>query len=154
MISRTYFMYGFSDELSKVAKNNSVYTGPRTYSTNGNTYDVYALWRLSKRLPEEKISITSDEIKNHRKTKSWNNGKSIDDVLKSKDDSDGHMDRINSAELKYPILGTPDGKIADGKHRIAKAVHRGIGQIGIKRFKSWKDMDPALVKRKKDVGQK
>lgn len=32
-----------------------------------------------------------------------------------------HMKKIDNSSLKYPIILTPKGKIADGVHRISKA---------------------------------
>lgn len=33
-----------------------------------------------------------------------------------------HVKRVEDADMKYPIILTPDGTIADGWHRIAKAI--------------------------------
>jgi hypothetical protein len=40
-----------------------------------------------------------------------------------------HSQRILDADLYYPIILTPDGKIADGIHRLAKARWLGLSHI-------------------------
>lgn len=45
-----------------------------------------------------------------------------------------HVQLINKADLRYPIILTPDGNIADGRHRFAKAIVEGKTTIKIKRL--------------------
>ena len=40
-----------------------------------------------------------------------------------------HSERILNADLYYPIILTPDGQIADGIHRLAKARWLGLSHI-------------------------
>lgn len=34
-----------------------------------------------------------------------------------------HMRAVLSAELKYPIILSPEGALLDGRHRLARAIH-------------------------------
>jgi hypothetical protein len=45
-----------------------------------------------------------------------------------------HLKRIENANLDYPIILDPDGAVADGWHRIAKAIMRGDLTIRAKKF--------------------
>lgn len=40
-----------------------------------------------------------------------------------------HAQRILDADLHYPIILTPDGEVADGMHRLAKARWMGMAEI-------------------------
>lgn len=41
----------------------------------------------------------------------------------------GHMQLVSAADLNYPIILSPDGRIMDGMHRIAKALLLGHSEI-------------------------
>jgi hypothetical protein len=45
-----------------------------------------------------------------------------------------HAQLVNKANLKYPIILTPGGDIADGRHRLAKALITGKTTIKIQRL--------------------
>ena len=45
-----------------------------------------------------------------------------------------HALLVNKADLSYPIIMTPNGVIADGRHRLAKAMILGHSTIKIKRL--------------------
>tara|TARA_R110002126_G_scaffold150139_3_gene296229 strand:+ start:1695 stop:2039 length:345 start_codon:yes stop_codon:yes gene_type:complete len=40
-----------------------------------------------------------------------------------------HAKRTMEADLKYPIILSPDGVILDGKHRLAKAIANNIDEL-------------------------
>jgi hypothetical protein len=40
-----------------------------------------------------------------------------------------HMQLVNATDLRYPIILSPDGRIMDGMHRVAKALLRGDSTI-------------------------
>lgn len=40
-----------------------------------------------------------------------------------------HAQRILDADLHYPIIMTPEGEVADGMHRLAKARWMGLSEI-------------------------
>lgn len=45
-----------------------------------------------------------------------------------------HAERILHADLHYPIILTPDGEVADGMHRLAKARWMGMTEINAVRL--------------------
>jgi hypothetical protein len=45
-----------------------------------------------------------------------------------------HMNAVNNADLKYPIILDEDGEIMDGRHRIMKAMLTGKKSIKAVRF--------------------
>lgn len=52
-----------------------------------------------------------------------------------------HAQLINKAQLKYPIILTPGGDIADGRHRLAKALIQSKAYIKIKRLVTMPEPD-------------
>jgi len=45
-----------------------------------------------------------------------------------------HMERIESADLGYPIILSSDGIVMDGVHRICKAMIRGFSTVPAVQF--------------------
>ncbi len=45
-----------------------------------------------------------------------------------------HMQAVNDAQLKYPIILDEDGEVMDGRHRIMKALLNGNKTIKAVRF--------------------
>lgn len=45
-----------------------------------------------------------------------------------------HMRLITAADLAYPIILAPDGRLMDGMHRVAQAAMRGFPTIQARRF--------------------
>lgn len=88
---------------------------------NGKRYvwKVKRLWRLAQDLPRFKYQVSSfdkfeDDI--------WFGGyktPSIKNVL-------NHMERINKADLDYPIILSEEGLVMDGVHRILRAHLEGL----------------------------
>lgn len=98
------------------------YEGEGGFNGGGKHWDSATLWEASKDLEEfdlPLIALNLDiqpwSITNFR----W--------LLY-------HIKRIESCDLKYPVLLDPDGCIADGYHRIAKAILNGDLTIKAKRF--------------------
>ena len=54
-----------------------------------------------------------------------------------------HINAINNADLKYPIILDEDGEIMDGRHRIMKAMLDGKKTIKAVRFD--KNPEPCKV---------
>lgn len=52
-----------------------------------------------------------------------------------------HVKLIMEADLDYPIILTPNGVIADGRHRLGRAIVEGRTTIKIKRLKYMPDPD-------------
>jgi hypothetical protein len=65
----------------------------------------------------------------------------------------GHMRRIRSADLRYPILLDSEGNVIDGYHRILKGYLQGIQKITVKVLGA---MPPHKSRKtsKKSVGRK
>ena len=59
-----------------------------------------------------------------------------------------HIRRIENADLRYPILLDPDGSVADGWHRIAKAILNGDLTIKAKRFSVMPEADTVSTSTK------
>ncbi|GAA3834742.1 chromosome partitioning protein ParB [Nocardioides panacisoli] len=49
-----------------------------------------------------------------------------------------HALRITRADLRYPIIFASDGRLMDGRHRIAHAWMEGVREVDAVRF----DVDP------------
>jgi hypothetical protein len=49
-----------------------------------------------------------------------------------------HLDLLEAADLAYPIILAADGRVMDGRHRVAKALHEGRSTIDAVQF----DEDP------------
>ena len=56
-----------------------------------------------------------------------------------------HVERINKADLSYPIILTPEGIVCDGWHRIAKAVLNGNTTIKAVRLISMPEADREVL---------
>ena len=95
------------------------------FSHNDDTWNVYDLWEASKALPEEDVLLSDLPP---RQPGDW-----------SDPDSTDHLERIDEADLSYPILLTPEGQIADGQHRREKALRDKLESIKAKRFEEMPD---------------
>lgn len=45
-----------------------------------------------------------------------------------------HMNAVNAADLKFPIILDEDGEVMDGRHRLMKAMLLGKKTIRVRRF--------------------
>jgi len=45
-----------------------------------------------------------------------------------------HATLIEAADLEYPIILCPRGRVMDGMHRVARAVLLGLGSISARQF--------------------
>jgi len=101
-----------------------------TYSDGAFTWDVKDLWNAAEGI--EPVSMPVSYILNIEQfldSHSWSAGKmSVREIL-------DHAERIDNADLSYPILLTPDGCVADGCHRIVKAIKMGIESLPVIRLK-------------------
>ncbi|HLJ75441.1 MAG TPA: hypothetical protein VKU62_12695 [Thermoanaerobaculia bacterium] len=64
------------------------------------------------------------------------------------DDLPGHDQLINEADLSFPIILAADGRVMDGRHRIAKAIREGRATIDAVQFE--RDPEPDYVARDPD----
>lgn len=91
-----------------------------------NAYAVKDLWEAVADLPIYEVPI----IGMNTNLQPWDNiGEDFHLFLK-------HVALVNDADLSYPIILDPDGNIADGRHRLAKAIIEGHTTIKIKRLKT------------------
>lgn len=132
--------------LTKVAKSETV--TEHTYRHRDKTYDVFKLWELAKDIPSTKLPVDSPDVRDYMGVCSWTGKRSPREVLKANDDAHGHMTRIRKADLRRPMILSPNYGVADGLHRLAKAVKEGKKYIRVRQFDSWDDMASAQVTKK------
>lgn len=101
----------------------------QTYSDGKSTWDVRDLWEAASRLPSSLVPILElpgfeDLLGSYiwSKHEEWTKALTIAEILE-------HSDRVANADLTYPIILTPDGHIADGYHRVVKAIRKGHSSI-------------------------
>ena len=90
-----------------------------------NIYDVDILIKLSENLPVEKFDLT---------LVSFDDTEFIIWRLNNVRDIVAHYIRIKSADLSKPILVRSDGVVIDGRHRIIKALAKGIKWLPSKKL--------------------
>ncbi len=56
-----------------------------------------------------------------------------------------HVERINAADLDYPVILLPDGGLMDGGHRIIKALCSGLSHVKAVKFDSAPPPDLVLA---------
>lgn len=91
--------------------------GPRSYA-------VEDLWEAAKDLPVYEIPLI---------------GIATSELLWDQVDGDflsflKHAELCNQADLSYPVILDVDGNVADGRHRIGKAIMKGLTKIKIQRL--------------------
>jgi len=64
------------------------------------------------------------------------------------DDVAAHDRLIDEADLSFPIILAADGRVMDGRHRIAKAIREGHDTIAAVQFE--RDPEPDYVGRGPD----
>lgn len=102
-----------------------------TVSFDGKTYDVYKLWSLTEKLKSKPAEL--DKLKWILSKKIWGRRSSghrytPNDVLKkrvSAENEEKEKERINNANLSYPILTYQHKnrkRVLDGVHRLVRAI--------------------------------
>ena len=99
-----------------------------TYTSDGRSWTVVHLIKAAEQLPITDIQVSDLEEQLRRPV--WSETETPWQVM-------GHMARIQEADLSYPILIAPDGRIMDGCHRLARAVMEGARTITAKKFPEW-----------------
>jgi len=105
-----------------------------TFSDAGQTWSVADIWLASEALPVEEVSLASLDAEALLDSTSWSvdGGEAVPltcrEIL-------GHAQRLEDADLSYPVILTPDGVIADGCHRILKAQRLGNQTIRVVRLR-------------------
>jgi hypothetical protein len=113
-------------------------TAPSTFSyeTKGieYEYDVPRLWSLARNLPSKKRSIAEFQ----GKVDLWIRNVLLDPIA-TPDDVAHHLERVRTADLKYPIILMANGQyIMDGMHRLMHVYLSGGTAVLIAQF----DIDP------------
>jgi hypothetical protein len=85
---------------------------------------VETLWAAAKDLPAYEVPLIGMNID----ITPWDSV--TDDFLTYL----SHVKLILDADLSYPVILTPSGVIADGRHRIGKAVVQGLTKISVVRL--------------------
>jgi len=94
------------------------------YSDDKFIWNVKDIWKAAEGI-EPKLMQISDviNIDEFLDSYSWSVGKmTVRDIL-------DHTERIENADLNYPIILTPEGCVADGCHRIVRAIKEGKDSI-------------------------
>lgn len=95
------------------------------YFVDGHeAWKVETLWEAAEDLPAYDVPLVGMNID----ISPW------DDVTNNFLDYLSHVKLIMNADLDYPIILTPLGSIADGRHRIGKAIIEGQTTIKVKRL--------------------
>ncbi len=101
------------------------------YVCGSDAWLVQNIWEAAKDLPTYEVPLVGMCLD----IAPW--GGSLNSFL----DFLSHVRLINDAEMRYPIILDPDGNIADGRHRLAKAIVTGRTTVKIKRLPFMPDPD-------------
>jgi len=91
-----------------------------TFSDGRDVWNVEHLWFAARGLP-----VDSVEVSNLPEP----------DMNVAPDEMLDFLRRVMNAQMGYPILLTPDGRVADGRHRLVRARVEGRPYIMVQRFK-------------------
>ncbi len=95
---------------------------PHTTSKGKNVYSVDLMFAYINIFKPEIHKINLDSVNYDVNAKGWGDGNiSVNDVLQNPTKYKDDYDRINNANLKYPIIMDIKGNIFDGVHRYIKA---------------------------------
>lgn len=89
-------------------------------------WDVYHLVELSQNFPMIEIPLT--EIRE------LNEAYWFPDTHPTTQEIIDHIQLVQDADLKYPIILCADGRVMDGMHRVAKAELQGLVTIRAVKF--------------------
>jgi len=87
-----------------------------TFSEDNKTWDVKDLWEAAKK--EKMILISCRYLKRYIDADIWDIWK-----IRSLKEFSFHMKLVMESDLRYPIILTPEKFIADGYHRLLKALY-------------------------------
>ncbi|ELE2042184.1 chromosome partitioning protein ParB [Vibrio vulnificus] len=102
-------------------------------------WSIERIWALAESLPVEELPI--DEIKGPDEV-TWF---SMEGPMPTCREIAKHCQRINDADLSYPVILTSDYKVFDGMHRIAKKIMLGEESIQVRRFRENPPADEVIV---------
>lgn len=111
-------------EFPKINISTDTWLDGQCFCNGENAYAVEDLWEAVADLPIYEVPI----IGMNTNLQPWDNiGEDFHLFLK-------HVRLVNNADLSYPIILDPDGNIADGRHRLAKAIIEGHTTIKVQRL--------------------
>lgn len=112
-----------------------------TFTDGNKTFDVYRLWDIAPAQIEIPISIIAkDNLYEHI----W--GDKCPNILELLSCRCGeHWSRVVKCDNQYPIIVTPDFWVADGNHRLTKALYLNQTHIYARIFDSITDMKQAEI---------
>ena len=96
-------------------------------------WDVHRLVRLARELPVQRVPL--------HQIRELNEAYWFSDAHPTTQDIIGHMRMVQEADLAYPIILCPDGRVMDGMHRVSKAVLNGDADIGAVRLTAMPEPD-------------
>ena len=91
-------------------------------------WDVYRLIAISRDLPVHRVSLSA--ITELDEAYWWDAGSpppTCRQVIE-------HMQLVEAADLQYPIILCPQGRVMDGMHRVAKALLLGKSEVAAVRL--------------------
>lgn len=114
-------------------------------NTSGPVYDVQKLIKIA---PQNTIDISVSKLENSLNEKvlldSHNQLVTPMSVIKTKK-PENLFNNIDTADTSYPLILSPKEDVVDGIYRLAKAYTDGIDTLKARKFKTMKDMKPAIV---------
>jgi hypothetical protein len=90
-------------------------------------YMTERLWKLAADLPVESVAI--DAISEFDEDCWFDGGPATCRMVAQ------HANRIQKADLRYPVILSADGRLMDGGHRVAKAWLSGSTTVNAVRFR-------------------
>jgi hypothetical protein len=103
--------------------------------TGFNAWDVERLITLSRGLPV--VAVAVDSVR-EADTVYWFDGCTVAPTVRAVVD---HARLMLDADLSFPVILGPDGRVMDGMHRIARALLEGKREVSAVRFRSLPDPD-------------
>lgn len=100
-----------------------------TYSDGVSTWNVPDLWRAVEGLEPVQMPLGEIvDIEEFLDSHTWSCGPmSVREIVRE-------ADRLAGADLSWPIILTPEGHIADGCHRIMRALRDGVATLPVVRL--------------------
>jgi hypothetical protein len=97
--------------------------------TEALIWRIEGLWVSSQHLPVERVAPGSLTHFLDSPQSCWYDGEAptVWDFME-------HARRIYEADLSYPIIVSAEGRLMDGRHRLAKAVLFDLPEIAVVRF--------------------
>jgi hypothetical protein len=93
------------------------------FCAGATAYAVEDLWELAKDLPVYEVPLVGFQTD----IVTWEGVGTMHDFVK-------HIKIVQAADLSFPIILDPAGDIADGRHRLAKALLMGLTHINVIRL--------------------